>query len=353
MSLPSTSNQDTKALARIDFDSIDMALIEQVLSTGSLDALPDAERRYYDLMEMVRGLRARLKFNNKVVTKAGIIRLLKSEPYGLSDYMARRVYTDSMNFFWAQDDVRPRAWSNFYAERLENWANLLFVQGEAKTALRYMKLAAELRGCFDQEAPGVPEELLNQQQTVIYTTSRRDLGLPATDRRRVEQLIDAIPEVPELVRESVKEDANISQFTGGKFLAPLPDHSQPIIVTIHYAQVVITNAVGYRDPNSQQRYVRVVIALSNDEDVARRYRVTVNLFDKNGNSTSYSGSTTGQVPANGNSSVTISIYVATDWASFQGGFFTGTCAIDNSLEDIKFFRDSAWPRTQLAESAPL
>lgn len=212
MNLPSTSNQDTKALARIDFDSIDMALIEQVLSTGSLDALPDAERRYYDLMEMVRGLRARLKFNGKVVTKAGIIRLLKSEPYGLSDYMARRVYTDSMNFFWAQDDVRPRAWSNFYAERLENWANLLFTQGDAKNALRYMKLAAELRGCFDQEAPGVPEELLNQQQTVIYTTSRRDLGLPATDRRRVEKLIDAIPEVPELVRESVKEDANISQF---------------------------------------------------------------------------------------------------------------------------------------------
>ncbi len=212
MNLPSTSNQETKALARIDFDSIDMVLIEQVLSTGSLDGLPEAERRYYDLMELVRGLRARLKFNNKVVTKAGIIRLLKSEPYSLSDYMARRVYTDSMNFFWAQDDVRPRAWSNFYAERLENWANLLFTQGDAKNALRYMKLAAELRGCFDQEAPGVPEDLLNQQQTIIYTTSLRDLGLPATDRRKVEQLIDAIPEVPELVRESAKEDANISQF---------------------------------------------------------------------------------------------------------------------------------------------
>ena len=211
MNLPSTHN-DTQALARIDFESIDMALIEQVLSTGSLDGLPEAERRYYDLMEMVRGLRARLKFNDKVVTKAGIIRLLKSEPYGLSDYMARRVYTDSMNFFWAQDDVRPRAWSNFYAERLENWANLLFVQGDPRDALRYMKLAAQLRGCFDQEAPGVPEELLNQQQTIIYTTSRRDLGLPATDRRRVEKLIDAIPEVPELVRESAKEDAAINQF---------------------------------------------------------------------------------------------------------------------------------------------
>lgn len=145
----------------------------------------------------------------------------------------------------------------------------------------------------------------------------------------------------------------ISQYTGGKFIAPLPEHSQNIIVSIQYAQVIISNAVGYRDPNSQQRYVRVVCALRNEEAVARRYRLTVNLFDKNGSATSYSGSATGQVAANGSTSVTISIYVATAWASFEGGFFTATCAIDNSLEDIKFYRDSVWSRTQLSESAPL
>ena len=186
--------------------------IEKVLSTGTLDALPEAERRYYDLMEMVRGLRARVKINDKLVTKAGIIRLLKSQPYGLTDYMARRVYTDAINFFWAQDEVRPRAFSNLYAERLENWANLLFIQGKPREALRYIKLAAELRGCFDEQAPEIPDELLNQQPTIIYTTDRRDLGLPATNRRQVEKLIDAIPEIPELVRDSLKEDANISKF---------------------------------------------------------------------------------------------------------------------------------------------
>lgn len=209
MSLPSTT--DIKP-TRFNFEDVSLDRIEKVLSTGTLDALPEAERRYYDLMEMVRGLRARVKINDKLVTKAGIIRLLKSQPYGLTDYMARRVYTDAINFFWAQDEVRPRAFSNLYAERLENWANLLFVQGKPREALRYIKLAAELRGCFDEQAPEIPDELLNQQPTIIYTTDRRDLGLPATNRRQVEKLIDAIPEIPELVRDSLKEDANISKF---------------------------------------------------------------------------------------------------------------------------------------------
>ena len=182
MSLPSTT--DIKP-ARFNFEDVSLDRIEKVLSTGTLDALPEAERRYYDLMEMVRGLRARVKINDKLVTKAGIIRLLKSQPYGLTDYMARRVYTDAINFFWAQDEVRPRAFSNLYAERLENWANLLFIQGKPREALRYIKLAAELRGCFDEQAPEIPDELLNQQPTIIYTTDRRDLGLPATNRRQV------------------------------------------------------------------------------------------------------------------------------------------------------------------------
>ena len=211
-SLPSTNDTGTKAVARFNFEEVSLDRIERVLSTGSLDALPEAERRYYDLMEMVRGLRARLKVNDKLVTKAGIIRLLKSEPYGLTDYMARRVYTDAIKFFWAQDEVRPRAFSNLYADRLENWANLLFIQGQPRVALNYIKLAAQLRGCFDEEPQQIPDELLNQQPTIIYTTDRRDLGLPATNRRQVEQLIDAIPEIPELVRDSLKEDANISKF---------------------------------------------------------------------------------------------------------------------------------------------
>ena len=77
--------------SRVNFEKADIGQIGRILATGDLDSLPEEQRAYYDLMEMVRGLRARMRYNGKVITKAGIIRLLKSEVYGLSDWMARRL----------------------------------------------------------------------------------------------------------------------------------------------------------------------------------------------------------------------------------------------------------------------
>lgn len=97
---------------------------------------------YFSLMEMVRGLRARMRFTNgRMVTKAGIIRLLKSEPYSLSDWMARQVYNDSINFFYTQDNIRPEAFAALYAERAEKWADAAFLAGKIKEARALLKLA--------------------------------------------------------------------------------------------------------------------------------------------------------------------------------------------------------------------
>ena len=198
--------------SRIDFDKVDINQIQRILSTGTLEALAPDEREYYSLMEMVRGLRARMRINGKLVTKAGIIRLLKSEPYGLSDWMARQVYADSLNFFYTQDNVRPQAFANLYAEKAENWANTVFLMGNVKEAKNLLKLAAELRGCYKDQQAEIPEELLSQKSTVIYTTSRKDLGVPEIDRKELEEFIDAIPEIPVIVRENIKEDARIKAF---------------------------------------------------------------------------------------------------------------------------------------------
>ena len=87
--------------SRIDFEALDSHQIERILKTGDLESLTPAEREYFNLMELVRGLRARMMMpgGNRIVTKAGIIKVLKSDVYGLSDWMARRVYSDALNFF--------------------------------------------------------------------------------------------------------------------------------------------------------------------------------------------------------------------------------------------------------------
>ena len=147
--------------------------------------------------------------------------------------------------------------------------------------------------------------------------------------------------------------SQLSVYNGNKFIAPLPFHSQAITVSIEYAQVLITNAIGYRDPNSQQRYVRVIVSLQNNEDVARNYRVDVKLYNNQGvEQTGYTGSSTGRLGANSTDTAYIEIYVAQIWSSLEGGYFSATSNINLTLENVKFYRQSSWGMTTLLEELP-
>lgn len=196
--------------SRIDFDKIDPAALNRILSTGEPDCLTPEEREYLSFMELVRGLRGRMLLpgGRKIVTKAGIIKLLKNN-YGFSDWMARRIYDDAINFFYSDSSVPPRAWANLYAEKLEKMADLAFTAGRFKDGRALMKDAAKLRGCFDDAAPEIPDELLQPRTAIIYTADAAALGAPAADRRELEAFIDTIPEIPQTTRRRVKEDAGI------------------------------------------------------------------------------------------------------------------------------------------------
>lgn len=197
--------------SRINFEAIDSHQIERILKTGDLDSLTPAEREYFDLMRVVRGFHARMMMpgGNRIVTKAGIIKILKSEAYGLSDWMARQVYTDALNFFYSEEGVTTRAWSNLYAERLDKLANLAASMGKLKEAKSLITEAAKLRGCYDEAAPEIPQELLDAATVTIYTADPESMGAPKADRKELENFIDNIPDIPEVSRIRVKEDAGI------------------------------------------------------------------------------------------------------------------------------------------------
>jgi hypothetical protein len=208
-----TTNLIHNKPACINFDAIDSHQIERILKTGNIDTLSPDEREYFNLMELVRGLRARMMMpgGNRIVTKAGIIKILKSDAYGLSDWMARRVYADALNFFYSDDSVAPRAWANLYAERLEKWADLAASMGKLKEARSFLIEAARLRGCYDEAKPEIPQELLDASPVVLYTNDAESMGAPKADRREIEAFIDSIPEIPEISRQRVNEDAGIKR----------------------------------------------------------------------------------------------------------------------------------------------
>ena len=200
--------------SRIDFEAIDQSRLNQIVKSGGLDMLTPAERQYFSMMELVRGLRARMLLpgGRKIVTKAGIIRFLKGEPYGLSDWMARRIYADSLNFFYSEDGVSQKAWRNYYAERFDKLADLSVSTGNLKEARGYYIEAAKLRGCYEpDQGETIPPELLDKAPVVVYTADAEDLGAPKADTRLLEERIDSFPDIPELRRERLRQDAGLKK----------------------------------------------------------------------------------------------------------------------------------------------
>lgn len=199
-------------VSKINFQAIDIARINQVLTTGSVSMLSQEEQAYYDLMAMVRGfiLRHRTPAGGPM-TKAAIIRFLK-EQYQVSDWMARQIYNDTLNFFYAVDDVTPKAWANLYAEKLDKLAEAAVAVGNLKLAGSFLEKAAHFRGA-DKAAELQAEmaEELPPPATVIYTTKAGDLGLPEPDEAEILEIIDSVPNIPQVVRENLKEDAGVAK----------------------------------------------------------------------------------------------------------------------------------------------
>ncbi len=190
-----------------DFDNINMEILGGIVKSGTLENLPVEYQEYYSLMDLVRGLRARGVFQGKVIQKAGIIKLLKSE-YKLTDYQARRLYEDSINFFYSYENVNTEAYANLYAEKLENAAVLALETNQLDSYHRLIKEAATLRGCYKPKPDEIPEEFY-RKPIIIYTTEIEDVGVSGEDLKELERIIDELPDIPVLKRDRLKAEAGV------------------------------------------------------------------------------------------------------------------------------------------------
>lgn len=196
---------------RPDFDNINMELLGGIVKSGTLENLPVEYQEYYSLMDLVRGLRARGSFQGKIIQKAGIIKLLKGNPYNLTDYQARRLYEDAINFFYSYENVNTEAYANLYAEKLESAAVLALETNQLDNYHRLIKEAATLRGCYKPKPDEIPKELY-RKPFVVYTTEIEDVGVSGEDLKELERMLDELPDIPVLKRDRLKSEAGVSGY---------------------------------------------------------------------------------------------------------------------------------------------
>ncbi|MDR2825001.1 MAG: hypothetical protein LBB41_07380 [Prevotellaceae bacterium] len=200
-----TSNKTT--LQR--FNEIDINLLDKMFKKGDISELSPEYQKYFEMMDLVRGLKKRATFNDELITESKIKKLLR-RTYGLTYYEAEMCYADSLNFFYCNTQVSVEAFNNMYADRLDDAANIALDAGDLEKFERLIKLAGTFRGCFKDKVPEIPHQMY-RKPIIVYTSEAKDLGIPPSDVVELEKIIDALPDIPELKRERIKTEAGVNK----------------------------------------------------------------------------------------------------------------------------------------------
>ncbi|MGI0106735.1 hypothetical protein [Salinimicrobium sp. WS361] len=196
-----------KALQKYkDIQDIDLDAIYDFIDNGDRSRAPQEVVDYLDLMDKIRAMHLRI---DRYGSKDAIVNhLMKVE--GLSRYLAGKAYNQSMEYFYADNDISKEAWRNILAQRMEKNISIAQqlvkdVADTSKVNKMYIEMAQAL-GLHLPDPEPVPEGAY-ARPTKIYTLSMEDLGRVPQPKKELRDFIMQLPEVSEKVKQMALQEA--------------------------------------------------------------------------------------------------------------------------------------------------
>lgn len=188
-------------------DNVKYEQLQAYVMNGKTGDLSEELVVYLSHLELVRSM------HDKYQSRAGIIRILTSPAYGYTDYAARKLYADAINFFYSDNQVKREAWANLYADKLDNLALLCIEADDWEGARRCFADAAKFR-MGSEPANDIPEDLFDRRP-VFYTLNPEHVGLPGkVNRHKLARWIDKLPDIDENERRRIHRDAMTGEADG-------------------------------------------------------------------------------------------------------------------------------------------
>lgn len=178
--------------------------IREYIRTGKTERLSNQEKRYIDVLVLIYSMDGQYG-------KRKTIKFLTEEPFGFKYEQAARMYSESLEMFYCNRNVSTAALKAKTADQLESL--YLAAVAAAKTAKDFeaagniLAQRAKLLGLDQPEKQQLPAGAYQQRFTVV-SLDPASIGLPAVDRNLLAAQIKQL-EVPESVKERLKEDAGI------------------------------------------------------------------------------------------------------------------------------------------------
>lgn len=197
------------------FDDTSYEQLQLWIESGKVKDIPAQLVEYMQALELVRSM------YDKYDSKKFIITTLTLKPWSLTEYQAKKLYTESLNFFYANNEIKREAWANIYADRMDKVALLAIALNDVNAAKDAYDKAFKYR-MGEKSTQIIPRELL-ERRPIFYTLRAKDVGLPEANRSKLAQWIDSLDDIPDEDRLRLHRDGMTEKATGNFLGAEIED----------------------------------------------------------------------------------------------------------------------------------
>lgn len=199
----------------MNFDDIELDDLLEFLETGSPGNVPPKLLAYMQMLEKIWSMYCRMfEYPNKEAIVKHLVIVDK-----LQRYQAVKLINDALNYFSAENHLPKTTWKNLIADKmLKAFTAAIRLAKTSRDFLDAVKILKEMAVVLQldkEEILEMEDDLMKQIQ--VLTTDIRMFGEEPEDRRAIAQFIDAIPDVPEKVKEAAKAEVDGLPFRFLKF----------------------------------------------------------------------------------------------------------------------------------------
>lgn len=185
-----------------DFDEIELEDLLDFLETGNPKNVPPKLLAYIQMLEKIWGMyRRSFDFPNKEAIIKHLVIVDK-----LQRYQAVKLVRDALTYFAQENELSKKTWKELIADKmLKAFTAAIRLAKNSRDFLDAVKILKEMAAVLqlDQEDIGEMEEDIMRQLQVLSTDITL-FGEEKQDRNSIAQFIDALPDVPEKVKEAAK-----------------------------------------------------------------------------------------------------------------------------------------------------
>ncbi len=185
-----------------DFDEIELEDLLEFLETGTPNNVPPKLLAYMQMLEKIWGMyRRSFDFPNKEAIIKHLVIIDK-----LQRYQAVKLVRDALTYFAQENELSKKTWKELIADKmLKAFTAAIRLAKNSRDFLDAVKILKEMAAVLqlDQEDIGEMEEDIMRQLQVLSTDITL-FGEEKQDRNTIAQFIDALPDVPEKVKEAAK-----------------------------------------------------------------------------------------------------------------------------------------------------